>query len=351
MEWLMKERESRLQPEALSPWRVVLSAWAVLLALLLVFAADIRQWAEASEQGSIPAKGTQIASALELAMDAAYVVPARRDVQSSIQAFYDQPVMLAAREQAVFVKLAEVGAAAATAQQQAPCEGETGAVADDIASDLPRPLRILLIGDSSIQEGLGTELERLLESNEGVIVYRFGKYSTGLARPDYFDWREKITELKAEFEPDLIIAHWGDNDCQGLSTEAGEFICHFGTDEWDQIYSDRSQAIIELMREGGTAAVVVGLPIMRSKNFSNKVERLNQVVEKAVTSAGGIFVPTWEMTSDADGKYMSKVEFNGANRIIRASDGIHLSTHGSAYVAHGILTALKEHFHFEQAGD
>jgi hypothetical protein len=347
----MEQREAKHLVQALAPGRVVLASWAVLAALLLVFAADIRQWAEASEQGSIPASCTPLAASLERAMDAAYVVPVRRDVQSSIQAFYDQPVLLAAREQAELVKLDELGATASAAQQQAPREGAPGAVAGDLVSGLPQPLRILLIGDSTIQEGLGTELERLLESYKDLSVYRFGKYSTGLARPDYFNWREKITELKAEFEPDLIIAHWGDNDCQGLSTEAGEFICHFGTDEWDQIYSERSQAIIKLMQEGGAGAVVVGLPIMRSKNFSNKVERLNQVVEKAVTSAGGVFIPTWEMTSDADGKYMSKVEFNGANRIIRASDGIHLSTHGSAYVADGIVAALKEHYYFEQTGD
>lgn len=348
----MKQREAKHHSEGHAPGRVVTAAWALLLALLLVFAGDIRQWAEASDQDSIPASGARLAAALERAMCAAYVIPARSLVQDSIQAFYDQPLLLFAYEPAVFVKLDDVGTATPTAQQQhITSDDSTEASVGGTLTDLPRPLRILLVGDSTIQEGLGTELERLLESYEGVTVHRFGKYSTGLARPDYFDWSKKITELKAEFAPDLIIAHWGDNDCQGLSTEAGTFICHFGTDEWDQIYSERTRAIIELMQEGGAGAVVVGLPIMRSKNFSNKVERLNQVVEQAVASAGGIFIPTWEMTADADGKYMSKVEFNGASRIIRASDGIHLSTHGSAYVADGILAALKEHYYFKQPGN
>jgi len=98
------------------------------------------------------------------------------------------------------------------------------------------------------------------------------------------------------------------------------------------------------MREGGCDAVLIGAPIMRSKSFSKKIERLNTVVEAAVTKAGGLYISTWDLTSDDAGDYMVSVEFEGKKRVIRAADGIHLSVHGAAYVADGICSFLEDHF-------
>ena len=64
----------------------------------------------------------------------------------------------------------------------------------------------------------------------------------------------------------------------------------------------------------------------------------------AVDAGGGFYLPSWDMCADEDGKYMSSVDFDGKVRIIRASDGIHLSSHGAAYVADGICKILEEEY-------
>ncbi len=329
-----------------APARVLLACWLLLLVLLLAFATDAARWAEGAESAMVRAGAKPAARALLAVSSVVGLAEARERAVNAVTQFYEAQARSGARYQALAT------AAAAEPAVQPPAtpavnEGATdsaaaGAVA--MAETQFRPSRVLLIGDSSIQAGLGTQIERRLEEYDGVSVLRFGQHSTGLARPDYFDWWEKLRELKQEFEPDLVIAYWGDNDCQGLSTREGGLVAQFGNDEWDEEYGRRVIDIVELMREGGGGAVIVGMPIMRSKSFSRRIARLNGVAEAATIAAGGVYLPTWEMTSDEEGEYVSSVEFEGKLRIIRAGDGIHLSTHGSAYVADGICRMLEEHF-------
>ena len=64
-------------------------------------------------------------------------------------------------------------------------------------------LRVVVIGDS-LATGLGVYLERATKPSL-VRVSRQGRISTGLARPDYFDWPAALTEIVNKFRPDLIV--------------------------------------------------------------------------------------------------------------------------------------------------
>ncbi|MBN2083260.1 DUF459 domain-containing protein [bacterium] len=322
------------------------AGWAILLALLLVFAHDVSQWAVASESAAVQTAVTPAAGWLDAVATGTGITPARQALAEAVHGFYGSQRILAARTAPSVPEPVKVAVTA-------PVEPEiiTPVVAAAQTPAKFKPTRVLIVGDSSIQSGLGTDLERLIETYEGITVMRFGQHSTGLARPDYFDWNVKLTELMDEFAPDMVIGYWGDNDCQGLSTPEGEFIAHFGTDEWDAEYGLRVQHIVELVKERGGEAVLIGMPIMRAKSFSKRIERLNGVVETAVDAAGGFFLPTWDMCADADGKYMASVEFEGQTRIIRQGDGIHLSSHGAKYVADGICKILEEHYDMHRTAD
>lgn len=329
-----------------APGRVLLACWLMLLVLTLAFATDAVRWADGAESAVVRAGALPAGRTLLAVSSAIGLAEARERAVGAVTRFYEAQARSGARYQALATSAAAEPVAQVSATSGA-VQGTTGSAASGaaVAADSHfRPSRVLLIGDSSIQAGLGTQIERRLEEYDGVSVLRFGQHSTGLARPDYFDWWEKLRELKQEFEPDLVIAYWGDNDCQGLSTREGGLVAQFGNEEWDEEYARRVNDIVKLMCEGGGAAVIVGMPIMRSKSFSRRIARLNSVAEQATTAAGGVYLPTWEMTSDEEGDYVSAVEFEGKLRIIRAGDGIHLSTHGSAYVADGICRMLEEHF-------
>ena len=211
----------------------------------------------------------------------------------------------------------------------------------------PAPRRVLLVGASSIQTDLGRALERHLEVFEGVEVLRHGRHSTGMARPDYFDWNARALELSADFRPDLVIAQFGGNDGQGLTDrDTGRAVAPFFTDAWDAEYGARLEAFVDLFADDGVPVVILGMPAMRNAYHQSKMARINAVTRAACERAGAYFVDTFAMTADADGNPLARAEVDGRTRIVHASDGMHLSLYGSDMVAAGIVDALAGWFTF-----
>ena len=78
-----------------------------------------------------------------------------------------------------------------------PSDGAAGAPQPAARHRAAKPtgdnkLRVAVVGDS-LASGLGY-LERVLKPSF-VEVYRQGRISTGLARPDYFDWPAALSEI------------------------------------------------------------------------------------------------------------------------------------------------------------
>ena len=203
------------------------------------------------------------------------------------------------------------------------------------------------MGASSIQTDLGRALERHLEVFEGMEVLRHGRHSTGMARPDYFDWNARALELNADFRPDLVIAQFGGNDGQGLTDrDTGRAVARFFTDAWDAEYGARLEAFVDLFSDDGVPVVILGMPAMRNDYHQSKMARINAVTRAACERAGAFFVDTFAMTADAAGNPLARAEVDGRTRIVHAADGMHLSLHGSDMVAAGIVDALAGRFTF-----
>jgi hypothetical protein len=325
-----------------TPWRVLVAAWVGLAALTVVFAKEIDQWVVTQQGHPVGPRLAALSGALREAAQFSGVEAARGAVASAVLPFYDHVVVLAAGP-------AAAGAVPAPPRAQsagfATGQGKTVQV-QQAGGALYQPKNVLILGASSIQEGLGTELERALEKYQGVSVTRFGQYSSGLARPDYFDWAAKLKELKAKVQPDLIIGQWGENDCQGQATRDGKAVAKFGTPEWDSEYTQRVKEMVGIMREGGCHAAIIGIPNMRPKGFAKQVARLNKVTEDAAVAAGGVFLSTWDLTSDEHGDYLATVNVDGKNKLMRAGDGIHFSTYGAVYIASKLCEKLQQDFTF-----
>lgn len=212
------------------------------------------------------------------------------------------------------------------------------------------PARVLIVGASSIQFELGREMEHAFDAMEGVQVLRFGRHTSGLSRPDYFDWMERSRELVAEFNPDLVIAQVGGNDCQGMTNEDEGVRARWDdTDNWTQAYGERVQQFIQIYQEGGAQVVIVGMPIMRASSYRARMERLNDVTRRATEARGAWYISTWEMTSDTSGQYAERIELDGTSRAFRADDGTHLSLHGAIYVTRELVRILGERYRFVPA--
>ena len=81
-----------------------------------------------------------------------------------------------------------------------------------------RKLRVAIVGDS-LAAGLGYFAERVFLPRL-VRVSGQGRISTGLARPDYFNWPYTMRRIVDRFDPDLVIVMLGENDHQSLQDGA-----------------------------------------------------------------------------------------------------------------------------------
>ena len=235
----------------------------------------------------------------------------------------------------------------ADASDQAESTAAPAGASDEAEPVAPAPRRVLLVGASSIQTDLGRALERRIEDELGVEVLRHGRHSTGMARPDYFDWNARALELNADFRPDLVIAQFGGNDGQGLTNrDTGRAVAPFFTDTWDAEYGARLEGFVGLFADEGVPVVILGMPAMRNAYHQSKMARINAVTRAACERAGAYFVDTFAMTADAAGNPVTRAEVDGRTRIVHAGDGMHLSVYGSDLVAAGIVDALADRFTF-----
>src|SRR5438876_3243082 len=180
----------------------------------------------------------------------------------------------------------------------APTDAGSDAPPGDDLSHRAAPMkrRVLVVGASSIQFAMGVELERRLPTYEGVKAKRFGQLATSLSRPDLFDWPAQVDTLSRQFKPDLVIANFGGNCVQNVPTSEYQEL-EFGTDEWDELYTERVKEIVAVAQKHGADMVFAGMPNMRDPKFASKMERVNRVQRLAAEAAGALWISTWEMTS------------------------------------------------------
>lgn len=214
-----------------------------------------------------------------------------------------------------------------------------------------KPKTILIAGDSMILEGFGPALQRAFKKNyPGLKVVREGKYSSGLSRPDYFNWMPYLKKLLAKHKPDLLIVSLGANDPQDIVTAKRKR--HFVASEgWNKIYGERAREFIKIAREAGVTTIWVGLPIMGQKKYGDRIKNLNDVVKAACTSEEKCeFIDTWLVLANSKNKYTTfKKTKSGKHVRLRAKDKIHLTSTGGALMAEYFFKAAEPHVEFTAA--
>ena len=91
------------------------------------------------------------------------------------------------------------------------------------------PLRVYVAGDSQ-----ATYLGQAIASESGVRsleVELDDRISTGLARPDYFDWPAQWTNQMVELDPEVVVLFIGANDHQDMVDAAGQRLIE-GSEAW-----------------------------------------------------------------------------------------------------------------------
>ena len=205
-----------------------------------------------------------------------------------------------------------------------------------------QPLRLWVAGDS-LAIRFGESLSRRALDTGVIEPHIDARISTGLARPDYFDWPGELVKVSEQDDPDIVVMMFGSNDSQGIADPVGE-VYGAHTQGWEHEYRRRVAATLDIVAEPDRLVVWVGLPPMRDGSFSERLAEIDRIYrEEAAAHPGVVYVDTWQLFSDAGGGYVAYIDEGGEVAQVREPDGVHLTRAGGDRLADAVMASIDEH--------
>jgi hypothetical protein len=201
------------------------------------------------------------------------------------------------------------------------------------------PLRVLIVGDS-IGLDMGGALQSDLAGTGVVNAALDGRESTGLTRPDYFNWpAELANDIKAD-SPQVVVVMIGANDAQDF---LGPPDTPYASPAWNGLYAQRVAQFMQIASSTGAAVVWVGMPPMQNPTLSAQMSDLNTLVKQqaATIKPPVAYIDTDKSIGTPTGGYTAFTT-NAAGQIVntRTPDGTHLTPGGSQVVAQQVIAQL-----------
>ena len=201
------------------------------------------------------------------------------------------------------------------------------------------PLRVLIVGDS-IGLDMGGALQSDLAGTGVVSAGLDGRESTGLTRPDYFNWpAELASDIKAD-NPQVVVVMIGANDAQDF---LGPPDTPYASPAWNGLYAQRVAQFVQVARSTGAEVVWVGMPPMQNPGLNAQMADLNAIVKQQAIEAKPpfTFIDTDKSLGTPTGGYTAFTT-NAAGQIVntRTPDGTHLTPGGGQMVAQQVIAQL-----------
>jgi hypothetical protein len=142
------------------------------------------------------------------------------------------------------------------------------------------PLRLWVGGDSIVRD-FGESVLRSAAPDPRYDPVLHYEISTGLTRPDYYDWPAALADDMDDTDPEVVVIMFGANDGQGIVTADGTAIQRVSDPAWDDEYALRVGAVMDLLRDGEDRLVFWVLqPPMRDTDFDARIDIINAVYER-----------------------------------------------------------------------
>jgi uncharacterized protein len=206
------------------------------------------------------------------------------------------------------------------------------------------PLKVLVVGDSLVAP-VGWGLMRQSEIHPALKVDVIYKVSSGLVRPDFYDWPKALTAAVAKFHPNVTVVLFGGNDKQNMRFE-GKLLEPF-SEEWKAEYYERVSDFMNISTVAGSRVVWIGMPIMRSPKFSQTARWFNFMYNEMCGHRPDTanYVDGYALFADDQGQYSAYlIDSSGERKLMREKDGIHLTNAGGDRAAEAVVEVLLEHF-------
>ena len=199
-----------------------------------------------------------------------------------------------------------------------------------------RPLRVLVTGDSQA-EFVG---QRLVDVAPPGLLRTdvVARNSTGLTRPEFFNWEVNARQEIAARDPDAVVMLMGGND--GFNVTVDDQSYGPFTPEWETEYARRTAVVMRELASGGRRPVYwAPSPTARDEEFNRIFRIQNFAVERAARAVPGARYVDLYTTIDG-GRFRAISRIDGRRVISRQADGVHFTREGALVPARLVVRAM-----------
>jgi hypothetical protein len=213
---------------------------------------------------------------------------------------------------------------------------------DKRGSSMPRqPIRVWVGGDSLAQVP-GDALRRLGGAVD--VIGIDSRLSTGLTRPDRYNWYTRFAEIIAHRKPHVVVLAFGADDAHSFMTgiPEGRSVGAFGGPTWVAEYRRRVAGVTHAFNAAGIQTVWLGLPIPDGPGFRRSFPVVNAILRSvAKTNAeGSRYIDVWHMLDSAHGSYTPYLRVHGKLTLLRLPDGVHYTAAAGDLIAAQVVQTL-----------
>ena len=151
------------------------------------------------------------------------------------------------------------------------------------------PAKKITVAGDSISVGLGASLRKAVSAD--VTLKVIGEEGSGLARPDDFNWPERLRTLARDFPPEVLVLSLSSNDAQDLADETGKRVVPYSqTAQWDQEYSNRLAQTFDAFKDSGTTVLWVGHVRTKKDKVGLANRRIQQLAAQVASTRPWVVV-------------------------------------------------------------
>ncbi len=197
------------------------------------------------------------------------------------------------------------------------------------------PIRILLTGDS-LMEAMGPQMQRELTGYENITLIPIGKRSTGLSRPDFYNWPRVLEENLRRHRPQIVVMWVGTNDPQNIHGHTG--LGEPCSQAWMRVYTQKLMEIASLCRRYEAKLIFMGPPVMEEEPLNTQLAKINALMYNFCRRYKLGYINTRSLLADSRGNYMHSVRMpDGRTVNIRWRDRVHITGDGNRIVMDKLL--------------
>ncbi len=195
--------------------------------------------------------------------------------------------------------------------------------------------RILVIGDT-LSGGLGAGLKRLTESEQKYDVTFRPNESSGLARPEIYDWAQALPSIFEANEYWGVVVMIGSNDRRDIEGKV------FRSEEWSTAYKKNVETLLDALKAQNARVFWASNPPFAEAALDADIVFINNLHREIVEARGETFVDLYKPLLGSDGKYTDTGADNtGTVRKLRARDGVGFYKEGNNRMAQILLGEIQ----------